>query len=117
MPEVKSALGRADATMSSGGHRRRRRSLFGGLEERRRAGAELLQQGRLIGLGRLEVAQLDVAEAADLLRDGGKPDRDGVVVGVELREDLVEYALVVLHQRPLGLALERIAERIERAAA
>src|SRR5262249_19303057 len=54
------------------------------LEQRRGAGAELLEQRRLVGLGGLEVAQLDVAEAADLLRDDGKTDRDVVVVGLEL---------------------------------
>jgi hypothetical protein len=79
----------------------------------RRAGAELIEQRRLVGLGSLEVAQLDVAEAADLFRDGGKPDRAMVVV---LRRG-PEQGLIVADQRPLGLALDLIAERIESGAA
>jgi hypothetical protein len=59
------------------------------------------------------VAQLDVAEAADLFRDGGKPDRAMVVV---LRRG-PEQGLIVADQRPLGLALDLIAERIESGAA
>ena len=78
-----------------------------------RAGAELIEQRRLVGLGSLEVAQLDVAEAADLFRDGGKPDRAMVVV---LRRG-PEQGLIVADQRPLGLALDLIAERIESGAA
>src|SRR5262245_23168868 len=87
------------------------------LEQRRRAGAELLEQRRFVGLGSLEVAQLDVAEAADLLRDGGEADRDVVVVGIELRQHLLEQRLVVAHDRALGPPLGRIAERIEGGAA
>src|SRR5262245_65843017 len=94
--EVKSALGHVGAT---GLHRRTgsEERLFRRLEQRRGAGTELLEQRRLVGLGSLEVAQLDVAEAADLLRDGGKPDRDVVVAGIELRQHLLEERLVVAH--------------------
>src|SRR5262249_62312912 len=58
--EVKSALGHVGAT----GVQRRTGSeerLLRRLEQRRRPGAELLEQRRLVGLGSLEVAQLDVA--------------------------------------------------------
>ena len=34
--------------------------------------------------------RLDVAEAADLLRDGREPDRDRVVLSRELADDLAE---------------------------
>ena len=57
--------------------------------------AELLEQRGLVGLGGLEVAHLDVAEAADLLRDGGEPDREVMVLGRELAENLLEHRLVV----------------------
>src|SRR5262249_41920187 len=83
------------------------------LEKRRRTGAELLEQRGLVGLGGLEMAQLDVAEAADLLRDGGKSDRVVVIVGIELRQHLLEQRLIVAHERALGPPLGRIAERIE----
>src|SRR5262245_43462359 len=96
---------------------RGRARLLRRLEQRRRAGAELLEQRRLVGLGGLEVAQLDVAEAANLLRDGGEANRDVVVVGIELRQDLLEQRLVVAHERALGPPLGRIAERIEGGAA
>src|SRR5262249_31595920 len=91
--------------------------LLRGLEEGRRAGAELVKQRRLVGLGGLEMAQLDVAEAADLLGDGGEADRNVVVVGIELAEHLLEQRLVVARERALGRALDRIAEGVERRAA
>src|SRR2546423_1258457 len=91
--------------------------LFRRLEERRRSGAELLEQRGLVGLGGLQVAHLDVAEAADLFRDCGEADRDRVVLAVELRQHLLEQDLVVAHKRPLGPALERITEWIEGRAA
>src|SRR5262249_14188497 len=86
-------------------------------EEGRRAGAELVEQRRLVGLGGLEMAQLDVAEAADLLGDGGEADRNVVVVGIELAEHLLEQRLVVAHERAFRAALDRIAERVQRGAA
>src|SRR5262245_13677370 len=63
------------------------------------------------------MAQLDVAEAADLFRDRREPDRDVMVLGVELGQELIEQRLVIGNQPPLGLALDRIAERIEPRAA
>src|SRR5262249_50312257 len=87
------------------------------LEQRRHPGTELLEQRRLVGLGGLEVAQLDVAEAADFFRDRGEPHRDGVVVAIKPRQRLLEHRLVVAHERALELALGRIAEWIEGATA
>src|SRR5262249_9218405 len=63
------------------------------------------------------MAELDVAEAADLFRDRREPDRDVMVLRVELGQELIEQRLVIGNQRPLGLALDRIAEWIERRAA
>ena len=76
MQVIALSTGFRDAEASAGAR------LFRGLEQRRGAGAELLEQRRLVRLGGLEMAHLDVAEAADFFRDGGKPDRDVVVVGV-----------------------------------
>ena len=45
------------------------------LEEAGLAGAELLEQSGLVGLGSRQMPRLDVAEAADLFRDGGKSRR------------------------------------------
>src|SRR5262245_57412611 len=53
--------------------------LLGRLHQYRRAGAELRQQRRLLGLGSRERAHLDMAEAADLVRNGGERDREMVV--------------------------------------
>src|SRR5262245_20915640 len=49
------------------------------LQQRRRPIAELHQQRRLVGLGDLQRARLDVAEAADLFRDRCQTDREMVV--------------------------------------
>ena len=62
------------APISTAGYSRRPASSGAG------AGAELVEQGGLVRLGGLEVAHLDVAEAADFFRDRGKPHRDVVVV-------------------------------------
>src|SRR5262245_60733848 len=87
------------------------------LHQYRRAGAELRQERRLLGLGGRERAHLDMAEAADLIRNGGERDREMVVLGREPIEDLGQHRLVVGNQRTLGTTFLRIAERIEGAAA
>ena len=60
--------------------RRRAATLLGGDRQRRRRRAETGEKLGLLPLCRLEVAGLDVAEAADLLRQVGEADRDGVVL-------------------------------------
>src|SRR5262249_4823757 len=64
-----------------------------------------------------KVAQLDVAEAADFFWDGRKADREVMVVRREFGEQLIKQRFVVTHQLPLGLALDRITERIKRGPA
>ena len=59
--------------------RTHRSGSFRRFEQRRRAGAELLEQRRLVGLGGGEMPLLDVAEAADFFRDRGKADREVMV--------------------------------------
>ena len=63
------------------------------------------------------MALLDVTEAADFFRDRGKPDGEGMIVRRQRVEHFVEHRLVIVDQLPLGAALERAAERIERRAA
>src|SRR4051812_24868070 len=92
-------------------------TLFGGLQQRRLAGAELLQQGRLVGLGGSKVAGLDRAEAADFLRDRSEADSKRMIVGRQLGEDFLERCPVIRDQLTLGPALLRIAEDVERRAA
>jgi len=87
------------------------------LEQRRRSGTPLLQQRRFIRLGSLQVTELDMAKAADFFRNGGKSHRDVVVNRIKLRQHLFKHGLVIAHERPLGLALGRITERIERGPA
>src|ERR1700732_211828 len=76
--------------------------LLGGPQERRGAGTELLEKRSLIRLRRLEVAHLDVPETPNFLRDRSEPNRDVVVVGLELRQHLIEHALIVAHEPALG---------------
>src|SRR3954451_7170300 len=90
--------------------------LLGRLEQRRRTGAELFQQGRFLGLGGLEMVHLDVAEAPDLFRDRGKTDSKSMVLGRKAVENFRQQRLVVADELALGLALLRVAERIERRA-
>ena len=78
---------------------------------RRRAAAS--SSSALPGLGAADARLLDVAEAADLLRQPGELDGDLVVVGVEPVEQLVEQGLVVAQQPALHAALGRAAERVE----
>src|ERR1700730_15592716 len=60
---------------------------------------------------------LDVAETADLLRDRRDGDRQMVVVGAELLQQLRQGRLIVGDELALGAALGPVAERIERGAA
>ena len=91
--------------------------LLRGLQIRRGPRAQLLEQRRLVGLGGGEVAHLDVAEAADFFRDRRDADGKMMVVGVELRQHLVERRLVVGDQLALGAPLGAVAERVEGGAA
>src|SRR5215469_346300 len=88
-----------------------------GLEQRRSPGAKLFEQRRFASFCGREVAQLDVAEAADFFRDRREADRKVMIVGSEAGEQLIKQRFVVAHQLPLGLALRRVTERIERGAA
>src|SRR5262245_8078518 len=92
-------------------------SLLGCLQQWRRTGAELLQQSALIRLGGFEMTLLDMTEATDLFRDRRKADRQVMVLRGELGKDLLKQAFIVADQRPFGLALGGVAERIERGAA
>jgi hypothetical protein len=64
-----------------------------------------------------EVARLDVAKAADLLRHSGEFHRNGVIGGGKLLQDLRHDRLVLGDQAPLQPALRAVAERVERRAA
>src|SRR3954467_10445456 len=77
--------------------------LFGRERQRSdgRGRAELSKKLLLLGPGGLEVAVLDVAESADLLRDRREPDRKGVVCRGEIREDLVDPARKLADQAAL----------------
>ncbi len=77
----------------------------------------MLEQSRFVGLGGGQEPLLDVAEAADLFRNGGKTDREVMVVRRQALEHFAEHRLVIADQLALGLALERTAERIEPGAA
>src|SRR6185312_5958028 len=92
-------------------------SLFGGLEQHRAAGAQLLEQSRLVGLGGREMTLLDVSKAADFFRYGRQSDRDRMVLRRERPDDFVEHRLVIGNQLALGAALQGAAERIEWRAA
>src|SRR3954467_15553922 len=97
--------------------RRRAATLLGGDRQRRRRRAETGEKLGLLPLCRLEVAGLDVAEAADLLRQVREADRYGVVLRRERRDDLAEERLVVADEPALDLALMGVAEDVERRAA
>src|SRR5258708_24161010 len=87
-----------------------RRSGAGGVMERRQeVGLALLDLG--------EVLFLHVAEAADLLGQGGDLDGEGVVAGVERGDDRRHRRLVVADETPFGLALLAVAEDVEGRAA
>ena len=76
--------------------------------------------GQQLGLalpGAGEVALLDVAVAADLLRNPGDLDREPVIVEGEAGQQLLDHLLVGADQPPLGAALGAVAERIEGRAA
>src|SRR3546814_5466312 len=61
--------------------------------------AELPQQLRLAPLGPLDVAVLDVAEAADLLRHARQLDGDAVALRGQPRDDLLDRREVLVAQR------------------
>ena len=63
------------------------------------------------------MALLDVAVAADLLRDLRDLDRETVVLGRQPGQQLLDRSLVVGDQAALGAPLGAVAERVEPAAA
>src|SRR5439155_26707591 len=64
-----------------------------------------------------DVAHLDVAEAADFLRQRRKLDGKRMVRGRKLREHALEGRFVLGDERSLGAPLRGVAEWIERRAA
>src|SRR3990167_2561408 len=60
---------------------------------------------------------LDVAITADLLRQFGQRHGAAVVAGIQLLEQVVDAAFVVLDQLQLQLAFGAVAEQVERRAA
>src|SRR5690348_2815593 len=81
---------------------------------RRRRAAEGGEQRRLALLGLRDVALLDVAEAAHLLRQPGDLDSERVVVGAERRRELADHGLVLGDETALHAPLLGAAEDIER---
>src|SRR4051794_18758842 len=71
------------------------------LEHRRLSRAELLEQRRLIGLRRHQMARLHMAEAADFLRNVREADGERVVLRRKLAHDLADQRLVVGDQLAL----------------
>src|SRR5215468_4373239 len=90
--------------------------MLGGFRRGQR-GAERAEQLGLLLLRLLEVAALDVAEAADALRNGRDLHGERVVVARETSEQLVDRSLVLADEAPLGPALPGHAERVERRGA
>src|SRR6185503_15063121 len=76
-----------------------------------------LEQLVLLAARADHAARLDVAEAADLLRDRGDLHRERMVRGREPREQPLDGGLVRADQGALGAALGGVAEDIERGAA
>src|ERR1700683_1191473 len=93
------------------------RPLLGRFQQERRTGRVLFEQRRFVSLGGGEMALFDVAEAAYLFRNGGKPDGEMVVFRRERNEYVVEQGFVVGDQPAFGAAFKRAAERIEGCAA
>src|SRR5205823_14555110 len=67
------------------------RGLLGGAQQRRRSRPELLEERGLVRLGGRKMPQLDMAEAADFFRNSGKPYRDVVIAGIELRQHFLKH--------------------------
>lgn len=76
-----------------------------------------LQQPFALARGGLGVRQLDVAEAADLLRQRGERHQLRIVVCVEPGQQRAQVLLVLGEQRSFELALGAVAERVEQRAA
>src|SRR3546814_10235740 len=79
--------------------------------------AELPQQLLLAPLGPLDVAVLDVAEAADLLRHARQLDGDAVALRGQPRDDLLDRREVLVAQPPHHLPLVAAPDHVEAAAA
>src|SRR3954470_13860169 len=88
-------------------------ALLRGLEMCRRAGPELVQQGCLVGAGRLESLQLDMPEAADFLRDCRNADRKMMIGRCQSVQHFGKRFLVIHNERALHAPLRRIAEDVE----
>src|SRR5690349_23440315 len=79
-------------------------------------GAEALEELLAFLARRLDVALLDVAEAADLLGERRDLDRGGVVLRGQPREQQLDRLLVLADQPALHAPLRGVAEGIERRA-
>ena len=73
----------------------------------------LQQHGPLL-TGSRQMASLDMAVTADLLRQAGKCHCRIAITGIELRQETLHGVFVFLHQRALMLTLFGIAENVER---
>src|SRR3954470_14703342 len=78
--------------------------------------AELLEELLALLARRGDVALLDVAEAADLLGEGGELDCGGVILRVEAGEELLDCLLVLPDQLALHAPLFGMAEGIKRGS-
>src|SRR5687768_9367625 len=83
---------------------------------RRRSGLVASEQLLALLARRAERAGLDVAEAADRVRNRGDLEREGVVLRRQASEQPLDGFLVLADQRALDTALFRIPEGIERGA-
>src|SRR5215510_12427373 len=91
--------------------------LFRCLEKTCRSGAKLLPQSRFFGLCRGQMPLLDRPVSTDFFRNCRKRDGDMVVSRPQPLQQLLEQLFIVGDQTALGLALGRIAEKIECGAA
>src|SRR4051794_40025041 len=78
--------------------------------------AEALKEFLALLARRLDIAFLDVAEAADLLGERGDLERGSVILRVEAGEELLHRLLVLPDQLALHAPLFGMAEGIERGS-
>src|ERR1700694_2962275 len=88
----------------------RSRSLNGGSAKSREQRVALLPRGD-------DIFHLDMAEAADLLRQRSDLHGSRVVLRRQPLQELLHRVLVLADQRALGAALFGVAENVERSAA
>src|SRR2546427_1221673 len=79
--------------------------------------AECGEQSGFLLLRLVQMAALDVAEAADVLRHARDLRRELLVLAVQALEQLRDRRLVLFDEPPLGLALLRHTEDIQRCPA